>query len=142
MLHHENSLGLCQGCFLRFVFIFVFPLAFLVFASYINANKTIYKESEGKRDEVNLFCTSAILFKTACHDAFGRICAGVRTFVFDYDRLGHRPVDGFVIGLTKHFPISYGNCQLICAAVLFLVIIVFDMSKIGFGTIGNMVIVG
>lgn len=55
---------------------------------------------------------------------------------------GTDPWTGFVIGLTKHFPISYGNCQLICAAVLFLVIIAFDMSKIGFGTIGNMVIVG
>lgn len=56
--------------------------------------------------------------------------------------LGTDPWTSFVLGVSKNLPFTYGTWQLICAAVLFLFVIFFDLSKIGFGTIGNMVCVG
>lgn len=48
----------------------------------------------------------------------------------------------FTLGVTSHVPISFGTCQLICNLVSFLFVIRYDLSKIGFGTIGNMVFLG
>ena len=56
--------------------------------------------------------------------------------------LGTDPWTSFVLGISKNLPFTYGTWQLVCAAVLFLFVIFFDPSKIGFGTIGNMVCVG
>lgn len=56
--------------------------------------------------------------------------------------LGTDPWTSFVLGVSKELPFTYGTCQLVCAAVLFLFVIFSDLSKIGFGTIGNMVCVG
>ena len=56
--------------------------------------------------------------------------------------LGTDPWTSFVLGISKELPLTYGTWQLVCAAVLFLFVIFSDLSKIGFGTIGNMVCVG
>lgn len=63
------------------------------------------------------------------------------SFLIQID-LGTDPWTSFVLGLSDKLSITYGNCQLICAVVLFIFVIIFDLGKIGFGTIGNMVLVG
>ena len=56
--------------------------------------------------------------------------------------LGTDPWTCFVMGISNRIPLTYGTWQLICAAVLFVFVVIFDLGKIGFGTIGNMVCVG
>lgn len=37
---------------------------------------------------------------------------------------------------------TFGICQLLCHSITFILVVIFDRSKIGFGTIGNMVCLG
>lgn len=48
----------------------------------------------------------------------------------------------FTLGVDGLLPFSFGTSQLLCNLVSFLFVIRFDLSKIGFGTIGNMVFLG
>ena len=45
-------------------------------------------------------------------------------------------------GVIRHVPISFGTAQLLCHLVTFVFVLRFDMSYIGFGTVGNMVCLG
>lgn len=56
--------------------------------------------------------------------------------------LGTDPCSCLTQGVIRHVPISFGTAQLLCHLVTFLFVIRFDMSLIGFGTIGNMVCLG
>lgn len=56
--------------------------------------------------------------------------------------LGTDPCSTLTIGVTNYLPFSFGTCQLLCHLITFLVVLRFDLSKIGFGTIGNMVCLG
>lgn len=56
--------------------------------------------------------------------------------------LGTDPCSCLTQGVIRYIPISFGTAQLLCHLVTFLFVIRFDMSLIGFGTIGNMVFLG
>lgn len=56
--------------------------------------------------------------------------------------LGTDPCTSLTQGVVNHVPISFGTAQLLCQLLLFLIVIRFDLGKIGFGTIGNMVFMG
>ena len=56
--------------------------------------------------------------------------------------LGTDPCSCLTQGVIRHVPISFGTAQLLCHLVTFLFVVRFDMSLIGFGTIGNMVCLG
>lgn len=56
--------------------------------------------------------------------------------------LGTDPCSALTQGVIKHVPISFGTAQLLCHLVTFVFVLRFDMSQIGFGTIGNMVCLG
>lgn len=56
--------------------------------------------------------------------------------------LGTDPCSCLTQGIIRHVDISFGTAQLLCHLVTFLFVIRFDMSLIGFGTIGNMVFLG
>ncbi len=56
--------------------------------------------------------------------------------------LGTDPCSCLTQGVIRYVPISFGTAQLLCHMVTFLFVIRFDMSLIGFGTIGNMVCLG
>lgn len=56
--------------------------------------------------------------------------------------LGTDPCSCLTQGVIRYVPISFGTAQLLCQLVTFLFVIRFDMSLIGFGTIGNMVFLG
>ncbi len=56
--------------------------------------------------------------------------------------LGTDPCSALTQGVIKHIPISFGTAQLMCHLVTFAFVLRFDLSQIGFGTIGNMVCLG
>ncbi|MCI8542630.1 MAG: hypothetical protein HFH95_04855 [Lachnospiraceae bacterium] len=56
--------------------------------------------------------------------------------------LGTDPCTSLTQGVVNHVPISFGTAQLLCQLILFGFVIRYDLSKIGFGTIGNMVCMG
>ena len=57
--------------------------------------------------------------------------------------LGTDPCSSLTQGVEKLLPfLSFGTCQLLCHLVTFIFVLRYDMSQIGFGTIGNMVCLG
>ena len=56
--------------------------------------------------------------------------------------LGTDPCSCLTQGVTNFIPLSFGTCQLLCHLVTFLFVIRYDLSMIGFGTIGNMCFLG
>ena len=56
--------------------------------------------------------------------------------------LGTDPCSCLTQGVINYVPISFGTAQLLCHLVTFILVLRFDMSYIGFGTIGNMVCLG
>ena len=57
--------------------------------------------------------------------------------------LGTDPCSSLTQGVEKLLPfLSFGTCQLLCHLVTFIFVLRYDISQIGFGTIGNMVCLG
>lgn len=56
--------------------------------------------------------------------------------------LGTDPCSCLTQGVINYVPISFGTAQLLCHLVTFIFVLRFDMTYIGFGTIGNMVCLG
>lgn len=56
--------------------------------------------------------------------------------------LGTDPCTSLTQGVLRFIPMDFGTAQLICHLINFAIVIIFDMSYIGFGTIGNMVCLG
>ena len=55
---------------------------------------------------------------------------------------GTDPCSLLTQGVEAHVPLSFGTCQLLCHLVTFVFVLRFDVSYIGFGTVGNMVFLG
>ncbi len=75
------------------------------------------------------------------------MCAGVTVQGFGLSllirlALGTDPCSCLTQGVILYVPISFGTAQLLCHLVTFVFVLRFDMSYIGFGTIGNMVFLG
>lgn len=68
--------------------------------------------------------------------------------------LGTDPCSMFTLGVEHYLRMflgtwtnlenipTFGICQLLCHSVTFILVVIFDRTKIGFGTIGNMVCLG
>lgn len=68
--------------------------------------------------------------------------------------LGTDPCSMFTLGVEHYLRMllgtwislenipTFGICQLLCHSITFILVLIFDRSKIGFGTIGNMVCLG
>lgn len=56
--------------------------------------------------------------------------------------LGTDPCSAMNLGIASKLGISFGNWQVILNAILFLFVISFDRSQIGWGTLANMILVG
>ena len=56
--------------------------------------------------------------------------------------LGVDPCSCLTQGVANHISLSFGTCQLLCHLVTFVFVIRYDMSYIGFGTVGNMCFLG
>lgn len=72
----------------------------------------------------------------------GVIVMGICVAILNMTNLGVDPFSAVSYGLRDITGISFGTIELIFNGLLFLIVIVFDYKRLGFGTIGNMVIVG
>ena len=67
---------------------------------------------------------------------------GVGIAMFKTVGFGTDPCSTFTLGVSARTGISFGTCQLVFNLLLFIPVIRQDLSRIGIGTIGNMVGVG
>lgn len=67
---------------------------------------------------------------------------GVGVALFTMVGFGTDPCSTFSLGLSGKTGISYGTCQLMLNAVLFIPVLLKDPSRIGLGTLANMLLVG
>ncbi len=72
----------------------------------------------------------------------GVLCQGFGLSVLININLGVDPCSSLTQGIINYVPITFGTAQLLCQLVSFMFVLRFDISLIGFGTIGNMVFIG
>lgn len=70
------------------------------------------------------------------------IVIGICVAVFKTVGFGTDPCSTFTLGVSAQTGISFGTCQLVFNLLMFLPVIRFDLSRIGVGTVANMVGVG
>ena len=70
------------------------------------------------------------------------IVIGVCVAVFNTVGFGTDPCSTFTLGVSARTGISFGTCQLAFNLLMFLPVIRLDLSRIGVGTVANMVGVG
>lgn len=56
--------------------------------------------------------------------------------------LGTDPFSAINYGLVKYIPLSFGTLELIFNGILLILVVFNDISRLGWGTLGNMIIVG
>ena len=74
--------------------------------------------------------------------AVGLTAMGAGIAVFTAVGFGTDPCSTFTLGVSARTGISFGTCQLVFNLLMFLPVIRFDLSRIGVGTVANMVGVG
>ena len=67
---------------------------------------------------------------------------GVCVAVFDRIALGTDPCSTMNLGLSRLTGLSFGTWQLTLNALLMLIVLRFDVGRIGAGTLANMVLIG
>lgn len=67
---------------------------------------------------------------------------GAGIAVFKTVGFGTDPCSTFTLGVAERTGISFGTCQMFFNLLLFIPVIFQDLSRIGIGTIGNMIGVG
>lgn len=70
------------------------------------------------------------------------VVIGVCVAVFKTVGFGTDPCSTFTLGVSARTGVSFGTCQLVFNLLMFLPVIRFDLSRIGVGTVANMVGVG
>lgn len=70
------------------------------------------------------------------------IVIGMCVAVFKTVGFGTDPCSTFTLGVSARTGISFGTCQLLFNLLMFIPVIRCDLSRIGIGTIGNMVGIG
>lgn len=72
----------------------------------------------------------------------GVILMGIGVAILNLTDFGVDPFAAFSYGMSDLLGISFGTTELIFNGLLLIIVLFFDRSKLGFGTIGNMVVVG
>lgn len=72
----------------------------------------------------------------------GVITMGITITLLNMTNFGVDPFGGFSYGVSRITGLSFGTVELLLNLFLFAFVIFFDTSKLGFGTVGNMVLVG
>lgn len=70
------------------------------------------------------------------------VAIGLCVAVFKTVGFGTDPGSTFSLGISAWTGVSFGTCQLVFNALLFIPVLRLDLSRIGVGTIGNMVGLG
>lgn len=95
----------------------------------------------GKK-KVNCFARPPHFAKRLILMICGVIVQGFGLSVLRAISLGVDPCSCLTQGVTNYLPLSFGTCQLLCHLITFAFVIRYDMSYIGFGTVGNMCFLG
>lgn len=74
--------------------------------------------------------------------SLGVIAMGFGLSILIQLNLGTDPCSCFTLGIASKLPISFGTCQLLFHLLTFAFVLRYDLTKIGYGTIGNMVFLG
>lgn len=72
----------------------------------------------------------------------GVIVMGICVSILRLTRFGTDPFSAFCYGMSDITGISFGTCELVFNSALLIFVFSFDIKRLGFGTIGNTVIVG
>lgn len=72
----------------------------------------------------------------------GVLLMGVSVSLLRMCSFGTDPYAAFCYGIHYKTGINFGTVELIVNFVLLLIVVIFDVSKLGFGTLGNMILVG
>jgi len=72
----------------------------------------------------------------------GVVVMGIGVATLKLTDFGVDPFAAFSYGMSDLLGISFGTTELIFNGLLLLIVVFFDRTKLGFGTIGNMVVVG
>ena len=70
------------------------------------------------------------------------VVIGACVAVFKTVGFGTDPCSTFTLGVSAHTGVSFGTCQLVFNLLMFIPVFRYDVSRIGIGTIGNMVGIG
>ncbi len=70
------------------------------------------------------------------------VVIGACVAVFKTVGFGTDPCSTFTLGVSAHTGVSFGTCQLLFNLLMFIPVFRYDVSRIGIGTIGNMVGIG
>ena len=68
----------------------------------------------------------------------GVMAQGVGLSLLRSINLGTDPCSCLTQGITRYVPLGFGTCQMMCHLVMFIFVIRYDLSMIGFGTVVNM----
>lgn len=74
--------------------------------------------------------------------AVGLTAMGACIAMFKTVGFGTDPCSTFTLGVSDHIGVSFGTCQMVFNMLLFIPVLCCDVSRVGVGTIGNMVGVG
>ena len=96
------------------------------------------KEAEKPR----CFLRPAPFWKRLTVMILGVLVQGFGLSILRSINLGLDPCSCLTQGVANHLPLSFGTCQVLCHLVTFAVVIRFDLTRIGYGTVGNMVFLG
>lgn len=72
----------------------------------------------------------------------GLTVMGASIAVFKVVGFGTDPYSTLILGVSIRTGITFGTCQLLCNLLMFIPVLRYDLSRIGIGTIGNMVGIG
>ena len=94
------------------------------------------------KEKIYAYTHQPAFFKKLILMLVGVLCMGFfLSFLIEVD-LGTDPCTFMNVAISKKFGILFGTWQLILNAALFIVVILFDIKKIGPGTLANMVFIG
>lgn len=74
--------------------------------------------------------------------ALSLVAMGACVAVFKTVGFGTDPCSTFTLGVSAHTGVSFGTCQMLFNLLMFLPVLRYDLSRVGIGTVGNMVGVG
>jgi uncharacterized membrane protein YczE len=90
---------------------------------------------------MKLFKNKKTVYRVICIIAGVTIVSIGLTFI-RYAVLGVDPITCLNIGIAKRMGVSFGTWQLILFVIMLIGVFIFDRSKIGFGTLYNMITIG
>lgn len=72
----------------------------------------------------------------------GVVCMGINVAILNMTNFGVDPYAAFCYGASAKTGISFGTMELLVNFILLIAVLLTDINGIGFGTLGNMVVVG